>query len=146
MSKSFYVILAIVILAIILVFVYRGPSAPEDQNYAAPAEGATVLLDSQNDSGKYGAAELTESDGKVMVTVDLVGAPEDVAQPSHIHMGSCAELGDVVYPLTSLTNGQSETILDVSLTKLTAELPLAVNVHKSGDEVGVYVACGDIEL
>ena len=34
--------------------------------------------------------------------------------------------------------------MDISLTRLLGELPLAVNVHKSATEVTTYVACGDI--
>ncbi len=109
-------------------------------------KSATVTLSAQNNSGESGTATLKEDSGKVKVTLDLTGAPADVMQPAHIHMGSCATLGAVKYPLTFPTNGKSETLLDVKWTDLKAGLPLALNVHKSPAESTVYVACGDLSL
>ena len=105
---------------------------------------ATVALATQNASGEAGTATLKEVGGKVVVTLDVVGAPADVAQPAHIHMGACPEPGAVKYPLTSPVGGKSETTLDVSFDDLMAQLPLAVNVHKSVAQSKVYVACGDV--
>jgi hypothetical protein len=42
-------------------------------------------------------------------------------------------------------NGKSETLLDIKMGGLISE-PMAVNVHKSPQEVPVYVSCGDIAL
>ncbi|MBI2098365.1 MAG: CHRD domain-containing protein [Candidatus Wildermuthbacteria bacterium] len=103
-----------------------------------------VALGAQNNSGMSGTATLTEENGKTKVTLSLSGAPQGVAQPAHIHMNSCANIGAVKYPLTPLVNGNSETLADVSLAELKAGLPLSINAHKSAEEVSVYVACGDI--
>jgi hypothetical protein len=81
----------------------------------------------------------------------------NAGRPAHIHSGSCANLGDVVYPLTNLvaptgtTSGQatatvaetSFTTVDVSLTDLLAGT-FAINVHESPENIGTYIACGDI--
>ncbi len=106
----------------------------------------SVSLVSQNNSGESGTAALVALEGgKTKVTLNLTGAPADIAQPAHIHNGSCANLGSVLYPLTPPVNGQSETILDVALTEgILNKLPLAVNVHKSESEINIYYACGDI--
>ena len=81
-----------------------------------------------------------------------------VAHPAHIHKGSCAKLGDVVYPLTDVTApttkatpaaGKAEVVA-ASTTKVTAKLadlakgPFAINVHASKDKIQNYIACGDI--
>ncbi len=110
-----------------------------------PSE-VTVTLAERNDSGESGIATLKEVNGKVVVSLNLTGAPAGVAQPAHIHVGACPEVGAVKYPLTSPTNGVSETTLDVNLAQLRAELPLAINVHKSQAEVKTYVSCGDLSL
>lgn len=105
-----------------------------------------VMLDPQNNSGVKGKAELEMEGGKLTVEIKLdegVGSP---IRPSHIHSGSCASLGGVLYPLINIEKGKSVTKLDTSFEKLKSELPLAVNVHKSIDEAGVYVACGDIKF
>ncbi|MCH7604423.1 CHRD domain-containing protein [Patescibacteria group bacterium] len=106
-------------------------------------ESIVVILLAQNDSGESGTATITKDNEEIKVVVSLNGAPSS-AQPAHIHIGSCANLGGVEYPLNNVLNGSSETIIDVSLGQLLSELPLAVNVHKSSEELAVYIACGDI--
>ena len=104
----------------------------------------TVNLMAQNNSGESGTAVLTEKNGKTEVKLRLEGALKGVTQPAHIHSGSCSTLGAVKWPLTFPVNGKSETTLDISLDQLRAELPLAINVHKSAAEPAVYVSCGDL--
>jgi hypothetical protein len=101
-------------------------------------------------------------------TTELTGA---VSMPAHIHTGTCAQLGDVVYPLsnvgipaaagtpttgggTPMTScpGQGGQPLPVylSATKLNASIadilngPHALNIHKSQQDIQSYVACGDV--
>jgi LPXTG-motif cell wall-anchored protein len=47
------------------------------------------------------------------------------------------------FPLQSVTNGSSTTEIQTSLQAL-ASTPHAVHLHKSADELSVYVACADI--
>ena len=116
----------------------------------AYAQGAgalnTVNIDlmEQNASGQTGTATLTgTADGKVMVMVQLSNG-SSVAQPAHIHKGTCANLDPrPAFPLTSVTNGVSDTTVDVSMETLMAG-EYAINVHKSAAEASVYVACGNI--
>jgi hypothetical protein len=107
-------------------------------------QGVLVDLDEQNDSSQSGTARLREEGGKVIVTLDLEGGRFTAPQPAHIHTGACPKPGAVKYPLTNLTNGESETTLDVSLAQLMSELPLAINVHRSAAQQTIYTACGDI--
>ncbi|GEM_PF-2075328 len=109
----------------------------------------TFPVHAQNDSGESGTIALTEMDGQTKVVLTLQGVPDDVLQPAHIHVGSCAAIGGVKYPLTNVSGvgtgpGGSETIIDVQLQDLLSQFPLAVNVHKSQQEAAIYVACGDI--
>jgi hypothetical protein len=81
-----------------------------------------------------------------------------VARPVHIHSGSCAQLGDVVQPLTDLTAptgaavGQADTaaVAESSFTNVPLTLDAilaadhAINAHLSAEEIGTYIACGDI--
>ncbi|KKU42349.1 MAG: hypothetical protein UY31_C0068G0003 [Candidatus Wolfebacteria bacterium GW2011_GWE1_48_7] len=122
----------------------RGTTAPEISVPAPQAQAMVVVLDSQNGSGQMGTATLTATNGKTQVVLKLTGGPEGVVQPAHIHTGTCASIGQVVYPLTFPVDGESTTILDVPMTKLLGGLPLAINVHKSPQEAGIYYACGDI--
>ncbi|MCR4325344.1 MAG: CHRD domain-containing protein [Patescibacteria group bacterium] len=141
-----WVIVVVVVGAGIIWFMSQStegvPGAQEEQE--AP-QAIIVSLGEQNDSGMSGFANLTAVEGSTNVVLTLTGAPEGVVQPAHIHTGSCAEIGGVVYPLEFPVNGVSETTLAVSLDAILGQLPLALNVHKSAEEVSVYVACGDIE-
>jgi Cu/Zn superoxide dismutase len=101
----------------------------------------TVMLKAQNGSGETGQATLTpEGTGKTRVDLTLEGAPA-TAQPAHFHEGSCAKLDPKPkYPLQNVVNGKSTTTLPVSVSQLEG---LAINVHKSAEDLKTYVACGD---
>ena len=79
-------------------------------------------------------------------------------RPVHIHSGSCEELGDVVQPLTDLTAPEGDRVgqtrrADLAETSYT-NVPLtldailgadhAINAHLSSEEIGTYIACGNI--
>lgn len=80
----------------------------------------------------------------LVVSVSMTN-PTAAKQPVHIHDGTCAKLNPKPhYLLMTLDNGSSSTTLqNVSLSSLMAGT-FAVNVHKSPNEVGTYVACGNI--
>lgn len=80
-----------------------------------------------------------------------------VAHPGHIHSGTCAELGDVVVPLTdaAMPEGEMmgpESALPLVTSQTVVDVPLAdiisgghaINFHESADAIDVYIACGDI--
>ena len=126
---------------------YSSPSPSQ----AAPSSGmmsneATVILKPVNASNEAGSAILKEENGQVKVTINLTGYTKDIIQPAHIHLGDCPGVGTVKYPLTSIVNGASTTLLSVTLESLKKELPLAINVHKSAAEVATYTACGPISF
>ena len=88
------------------------------------------------------------------------GAPAgEGPHPAHIHTGTCDALGDVVVPLTEVADpaagGErvgSATAHAVKTSRTTVDLPLeeiidgghAINVHLSAEEIGIYIACGDV--
>jgi len=104
----------------------------------------TVELTEESDSGESGIATLVEENNQVTVTIIMTGAPENVSQPAHIHLGSCPGIGGIQYPLTNILDGDSITTIDATLDQLESELPLAINIHKSVDEASVYVSCGNL--
>jgi hypothetical protein len=111
---------------------------------AAPTT-LTINLTPLNNSGESGTATLTDmGNGQTHVSVTMQGFTAGVTQPIHIHEGTCTTLNpNPKYPLTSLQNGKSETTVNVSIADLLAS-PYAINVHKSQQDVAVYVSCGNI--
>ena len=105
----------------------------------------TVRLTAQNKSGETGSAKLTPQGDQTKVEISLKGTPKGVAQPAHIHEGSCAKLDPKPkYGLESITDGKSTTVVPVSIDTLLGG-KMAINVHKSGEDLKTYVACGDIK-
>ena len=107
-------------------------------------KSVTVRLGEQNKSGESGTARLTPAGDKTRVTINLKGAPKGTPQPAHIHEGKCPNLDPKPkYPLENVVDGKSTTEVAADIKTLTAG-GLAINVHKSKEEIKVYVACGDI--
>jgi hypothetical protein len=103
-----------------------------------------VELAAQNDSGETGYAMLYPHGAKTKVIVHLKGTPKGVAQPDHIHKGTCANLDPKpAYVLKPVVDGKSVTTVHVSVADLLKE-PMAINVHESAQDIKKYVACGDI--
>jgi hypothetical protein len=109
-----------------------------------PIQGAN--LSGQNGSAQDGVAILTEESGGVRVRLSVANSPKDIPQPAHIHIGSCPNPGEVKYALSPVVNGFSETILPVTFAQMEIVPALAINVHKSADEVKTYVSCGDLSM
>ncbi|MGC2131006.1 MAG: hypothetical protein WA629_13025 [Candidatus Aquilonibacter sp.] len=105
----------------------------------------TVKMVAQNDSGENGTATLTQVADGVRVAVKLDGAPKDVPQPTHIHVGNCGHINKAPeYPLANTVNGEGvATVKGVGLADL-LKGTYAINVHKSGTEIATYVSCGNI--
>ena len=113
---------------------------------AAQGQSATLSLASQNNSGIIGPATVTDlGAGKMRIAVQATGAGAG-PQPAHIHEGTCANLNPAPkLTLASIANGTSMTEVDGSIQQLTSS-PHAIHLHKSPDELPIYVACADIRL
>ena len=147
------VIILLLVLAGLIYFLAQQPVTQE----TLPAEeknGATmeenleqaVLQVVYNPAEGFNAADsvsLNEDEDATRVVIRYNDGSQ-VPQPAHIHEGSCENLGGVKYALSDVVGGVSETLVPVLLSELQAGLPLAVNVHKSAEEVDVYLACGDL--
>src|SRR5215217_176697 len=86
-----------------------------------------------------------------------VADTEAESHPAHIHSGSCDQLGDVVVPMDNVTYPAGEhvgaeaahavktsiNVVDMPLQEL-IDGDYAINVHKSAEEIDVYIACGEI--
>ena len=105
----------------------------------------TIKMVAQNNSGENGTATLTQVADGVRVAVKLDGAPTDVPQPTHIHVGNCGHINKAPeYPLANTVNGVGlATVKGVQLADL-LKGTYAINVHKSTTDLATYVSCGNI--
>lgn len=104
----------------------------------------SASLFEQGGSGQNGTVTLAESEEGTVVVVKVENGQAGVSQPAHFHRGSCDQLGGIVISLNPVVDGFSETQLNISAADFAKELPLPVNVHKSEEQLAVYVACGEL--
>lgn len=108
--------------------------------------GARVLrisLSEPTGEFQYGEAVFREQGSGTFVEVRVM-PPEAVAQPIHVHRGSCEDVGPIIEPLEDVVDGRSATLLqDVTLDSL-MDGSLLVNVHLSFSDISVFTACGEI--
>ena len=111
---------------------------------SASRPSTVVQLTPLNDSGVTGTVTLVDAgDGRtqVQVRVDPAG---NLDMPAHIHPGSCDNLiPQPKHPLENVVNGSSTTIVRASLGELT-QGGLAVNLHKSNQDLDTYTACAEL--
>ena len=108
---------------------------------ASPAR--TISLRTLNDSGVTGTVSFSQVGDKtgVEVTVNAAGNPD---MPAHIHPGTCDGLTpQPKFPLENVRDGASKTVVPASIAELFAG-DLAVNIHRSNDDLKTYTACVDI--
>jgi len=127
-------------------YISPSPSQTNLSTSVATNKEMTFVLKPANSSNEGGTAILKEENGQTKVTINLIGYTKDIEQPVHIHVGKCPRVGNVKYPLTSVVNGTSTTLLSVTLESLKKELPLAINVHKSKTEIASYTSCGPLNI
>ena len=104
----------------------------------------TVKLEALNNSGQNGVATLLPEGDKTKVVIEIPNMPAGVAQPAHIHLGSCDKLDKAPkWNLEAVKGGRSVTVVPVSLETILKDRT-AINVHKSAAEPQIYVSCGNI--
>jgi hypothetical protein len=114
-----------------------------DEQAAAEGSDVTLTLAEQKGSGQSGTATLTaDGDARTRIVVELSNPPGP-PQPSHVHSGTCDDIGPVVAPLESVEEGRAESVVSMSLDELQRG-ELLVHAHKSEAESKVSVACAEI--
>ncbi len=104
--------------------------------------GKVYPLKSVGGSDEYGTVALKPLGQQTAVEVHVVNVPRGEVQTVHIHYGTCAKvIPPVIYPLSPLVDGTSESIVDVPLEKILAT-PSVVHVHSSYKNEHRSLACG----
>lgn len=131
---------ALTVVLAMVAFAAVSPAAAQDE------ESVEFDLTELNASGVTGTAVLTANGEETDVSLELTGDAVVGDHPANIYEGTCDDLDpNPAFELTDVDEeGLSETTVDVSLEDLTADTPYAINVLLSEEEIGVYIACGDI--
>jgi hypothetical protein len=110
----------------------------------ASGETRSVTLGTLNDSGVSGNVTLVDvGGGRTRVDIRVQPAGND-DMPSHVHPGSCVDLvSQPKYPLKNVVNGSSTTVVPATLSELMAG-DLAINLHRSNEDLATYTACADL--
>jgi len=121
-----------------LLAAFAVPAASQEPN------SITIPMKALNGSGEDGIATITQGTGGIDVVVTLQNGTE-VAQPTHIHIGTCGAINKAPeYALRDTVNGKSDSLVaGVSLNDL-LHGHYAINVHKSANDLPTYVSCGNI--
>ncbi|GAB4328919.1 MAG: hypothetical protein Kow0010_13070 [Dehalococcoidia bacterium] len=106
-------------------------------------QGVVATLGAGRDESQPGAAALVARGSQTEVIISIAPGPAGVGQPVHIHEGTCPGVGAVAFPLANVVDGASSTVLDAPLSSVVTGTR-SINVHKSQDEIQVYVSCGNI--
>jgi hypothetical protein len=128
--------------ALLVAFALPGCGGGEEEAEAGSEDALTLTLAEQAGSGQSGTATLTADGDRTRVVVKLSNPPGP-AQPSHVHSGTCDDIGAVVQPLESVEGGNAESVVPMSLKELQRG-DLIVHAHKSEAESKVSVACAEI--
>ena len=110
---------------------------------SADAPPRTITFTTLNESGVAGTVSFRAvgSRSEVSVSVSPGGNPD---MPAHIHPGTCDNLTpQPKFPLENVREGASITVVPATVDELFAG-GLAVDVHKSNDDLRTYTACVDI--
>lgn len=103
----------------------------------------TITLRTLNNSGVTGTVSFTDVGFRTAVEV-TVNPAGNLDMPAHIHPGTCDNLTpQPKYPLENVKDGVSKTVVPAPIDELFAG-HLAVNIHKSNDDLKTYTACVDI--
>lgn len=121
----------------------RAP-APTDEHQPGPVnKSISLIMYEQNNSGQQGTVTFKDVSGTSTEVSISVAAQGLSNQPAHIHTGTCANPGEIIFTLTNLNGGQSITTVNQNYNLLFGK-GYIVNVHKSTTESGTYTSCTQI--
>ena len=106
-----------------------------------------INMGAMNGSKQDGSASVGDKGNGVQVSIHLYNEPKGASEPAHIHLGTCKKINPAPYkPLKNVVNGTSMTMVSGLTVAQIKKGHYAINVHKSANELKVYVSCGDLTV
>jgi hypothetical protein len=110
---------------------------------SAGPEPRSLTFVAQNNSGVSGTVEFRDLGGRTEVAV-RVEPGGNLDMPAHIHPGNCENLTpQPKFPLENVRNGVSTTVVPAGIDELFTGA-LALNLHKSNEDLRTGTACVDM--
>ena len=147
-EKKGLIIIVVAIVAVGIFFLSQSSLTPSSNsdNGVPTGGGKTFLLQPGSSFNAHGSATLSATAEGVWISLAVSDTPSSGGTyPAYIHEGTCAGLGPVLYLLTPISSGESDTLISTSLEELRRQLPIAINVNKSNSELNVSVTCTTID-
>ena len=120
-------------------------------NPASPTPKISFTMTAQNGSGVAGTGQVVKGTGSFTVTIKLSGFKANSSHISHVHKGSCAKPGGIVYALSQVISDSSGAASVLSTVPADYAVPADgwyVNVHHGPDfsapANGPSITCGDL--
>lgn len=111
----------------------------------------SFAMTAQNASGVVGTGQVVKGTGSFTVTIKLTGITASSSHISHVHKGSCAKPGGIVYALQQVIADSSGAATVTSTVSVDYSVPADgwyVNVHHGPDlsapANGPSITCGDL--
>ncbi len=133
---------------------FVGCSDDDESNPVNPnLDSKTYQLFERSNSGVSGTATFTDqTDGSVLVELNVTGTPQDGMHPSHIHVNTAAEGGAIAVSLNPVdgATGVSQTFVTETDDGATLDYNALlnfdgyINIHLSAQDLATVVAQGDI--
>jgi CHRD domain len=129
------------------------PAQGSSSSGAASGTGATVTVGLTHVPHGQATLAYDGASRSMTVTIHLVGLAPDSTHPAHIHAGSCAKQGDVVYPLDAVIADAKGVATSTTRVQNVKEGGIPdrawyVNVHNGPglkpDDQFLPIACGDV--
>jgi hypothetical protein len=154
-KSIFPLILAVLVICGVTIWVTQRHQAEEMKLFQAATtttkgvNGKTrIEMTSQNNSGKQGWVTIREIEYKTWISVNIPTGGEDEAgdrdYPLTFYDGSCNKTGPLVYKLTTIEDGGSETWLKMKLSEFKKNMPLALVA--TDPQTSQRIACADISV
>jgi len=98
--------------------------------------------------GGNATVDWAEGENQFVAVATLIGDEPGAARPWHVHFGTCATGGGIVgtgeYPLLMVGDDGTASATATITFELDPSVDYLVNYHRSADDLGTLIACGDL--
>ena len=122
----------------------------DDGGLSATVGDWSANLAARNNSGITGDASVHSAVAASQVSIRIRGASAGAVHPWHVHHGTCGSGGAIVdeagdYPALTVGTGGGASATATIEVALEDDHAYHVNVHRSPQDLGTIVACGNLD-